>query len=63
MKFRVRFYEDKWNGRTCSTGRQIKQKTFYAKDWDEAELVGQQIGEKLYEERGKWFACQMSVLR
>ena len=37
MKFVVKVFENKWNGKQCSTGRQVKQKTFEAKDWSEAE--------------------------
>jgi hypothetical protein len=63
MKFRVRFYDDKWSGRTCSTGRQVKQKTFHAEDWDDAEVIEQTLREKLYIERGKYFSSQLSVVK
>ena len=60
MKFRLRVYADEWHGRTCRTGKQIKQKTFYADGWDDAER-------KSYKFLEEWnlegYGTQLSVLK
>ena len=56
MKFVVKFNEERWNGKKLSTGCQVKQKTIYVDDWDEAELVAHKIWA---EEVGS--ACSMSL--
>ncbi len=56
MKFVVKFNEERWNGKRLSTGRQVKQKTIYVDDWDEAELVAHKIWAE--EVRS---ACSMSL--
>ena len=60
MKFILQIYADKWIGNRCYTGRKIKQKTFYADDWDEAEMIQY----KLMEDWGlEGYSSQLSVLK
>jgi hypothetical protein len=37
MKFRLRIFESLWNGKRCTTGKQVKQITFKADGWNKAE--------------------------
>lgn len=60
MKFRVRVYGEKWNGRRCSVGKQLRQKTFCAEDWDEAELIAGKIWTEVERTHG---ASQMQLQR
>ncbi len=62
MKFRAKFYEDKWNGRTLSQGRLVKQKTFNAESWDEAERVEQSLLNDLYEINGRWYQSSLTKM-
>jgi hypothetical protein len=43
MKFKVQIFTDKWNGNRVTTSKQIKQKTFTADGWDEAEVVAHRL--------------------
>ena len=38
MKFKVMVYANEWQSKTMRGGKVIKQKTFTAVDWDEAEM-------------------------
>ena len=60
MKFRLTVHADEWHGNHCRTGKQIKQKTFMAEDWEEAER-------KAYKFLGEWnledYSIQLSVVK
>lgn len=43
MKFKVQIFTDKWNGNRVTAGKQMKQKTFTADDWDEAEVIAHKV--------------------
>ena len=50
MKFRVKVFEDKWNGKRVTTGKQIRQKTFEAESWEEAEVIAHKIWTEVEEQ-------------
>ena len=52
MKFRVKIFENKWNGRRVTAGKQIKQKTFEAESWEEAEEIANKVWTEIEELRG-----------
>lgn len=60
MKFVIRFYESKWNGKRMSTGRQVKQKTIYTDDWDKADVVAHKMWA---EEVGPEFEMSLTRVR
>lgn len=63
MKFIARFYADKWNGHRLSQGRQVKQFTFRAKDWDEAERIVDVFSANMYEKTGRSFQNSLTVIK
>lgn len=63
MKFIARFYEGKWSGRRYSTGKHVKQKTFTADGWDEAEEIVYKIGEELRAIGGKYYDSSLTVIK
>ena len=62
-RFRVRVYEEVWNGGRLSRGRQVKQKTFRAKDWNEAEEFGRRFCRDLESENSEPYGYAVSSVR
>ncbi len=60
MKFVIRFNEEKWHGNRLTTGRQVRQKTIYAEDWDEADLIAHKIWA---EEVGPEYSMSLTAVR
>ena len=56
MKFRMRLND-------AFTGKQVKQKTFKAEDWDEADKIAHRIWREFEEETGRAVSMGLSVVK
>ena len=63
MKFIARIYEEKFNGSKTTTGKQLKQKTFNAEDWDEADIVAHQLWQEVEKKTGLPATMSLSVIK
>lgn len=56
MKFRMRLND-------AFTGKQVKQKTFKAEDWDEADKIAHRIWREFEEDTGRAVSMGLSVVK